>query len=63
MKPLLPAGGGVWGGGVAANDRLCETPYPPAAQFQVNDAPHRLGHAGGMTGLKLACGRGVAVFR
>jgi hypothetical protein len=35
--------------------------FPPPSQFQVNDAPHRLGHAGGMTDLKLACGRGVLV--
>ncbi len=28
---------------------------PTPNQFQVNDAPHRLGHAGGMTDLKLPC--------
>ncbi|MGE7207272.1 cysteine desulfurase family protein, partial [Sphingomonas sp. NPDC019816] len=27
---------------------------PPPTQWQVNDAPHRLGHAGGMTGLVAA---------
>ena len=31
---------------------------PPPAQWQVNDAPHRLGHAGGMTDLPLLKGRG-----
>ncbi|MFN3775193.1 glycine--tRNA ligase subunit beta [Sphingomonas parapaucimobilis] len=32
---------------------------PPPSQFQVNDAPHRSGHAGGMTDLKLASGGGA----
>ena len=32
---------------------------PPPSQFQVNDAPHRSGHAGGMTDLKLVNGGGV----
>jgi glycyl-tRNA synthetase beta chain len=31
---------------------------PPPSQFQVNDAPHRSGHAGGMTDLKLVNGGG-----
>ncbi len=35
-----------------------ESASPPPAQFQVNDAPHRSGQAGGMTDLKLASGRG-----
>ncbi|AJP71817.1 methylmalonyl-CoA mutase [Sphingomonas hengshuiensis] len=32
---------------------------PPPTQFQVNDAPDRLGQAGGLTDLKLASGRGA----
>jgi hypothetical protein len=31
---------------------------PTPTQLQVNDAPHRLGHAGGMTDLQLLKGRG-----
>ncbi len=31
---------------------------PPPTRFDLNDAPHRSGHAGGMTDLKLASGRG-----
>jgi hypothetical protein len=40
------------GEGKATGDRLGETLCPPQTQFQV-------GHAGGMTDLKLACGRGL----
>jgi general secretion pathway protein E len=46
------------GEGVSAGDALPLT-GPPPTQRQVNDAPHRSGHAGGMTDLTLASGRGV----
>ncbi|MGO1303626.1 MAG: glycine--tRNA ligase subunit beta, partial [Sphingomonas parapaucimobilis] len=45
------------GEGSAPSDAARGT-VPPPSQFQVNDAPHRSGHAGGMTDLKLASGGG-----
>jgi len=45
------------GEGRAPSDVASGT-VPPPSQFQVNDAPHRSGHAGGMTDLKLASGGG-----
>ncbi len=54
--PLPQAGGD--GEGKESHRDHPSRPFPPQTQFQVNDAPHRLGHAGGMTDLKLACGRG-----
>ncbi|QXT36978.1 glycine--tRNA ligase subunit beta [Sphingomonas sanguinis] len=45
------------GEGSAPSDVASGT-VPPPSQFQVNDAPHRSGHAGGMTDLKLASGGG-----
>ncbi len=45
------------GEGSATGD-VAGSEVPPPSQFQVNDAPHRLGHAGGMTDLKLVNGGG-----
>ena len=47
--------------GVGSAATLTDEASPPPTQFQVNDAPHRLGHAGGMTDPELASGRGEAV--
>ena len=55
----LPQAGGGWGEGWSLTETVACGPTLPPTQLQVNDAPHRLGHAGGMTDLKLACGRGV----
>ncbi|HVI99247.1 MAG TPA: ATP-dependent helicase HrpB [Sphingomonas sp.] len=55
----LPLAGGARGGRVPEGQALMTS--PPPTQFQVNDAPHRSGHAGGMTDLKLAGGRGDSV--
>ncbi|OMJ33575.1 glycine--tRNA ligase subunit beta [Sphingomonas sp. Sph1(2015)] len=45
------------GEGLAPSD-VAGGEVPPPSQFQVNDAPHRSGHAGGMTDLKLVNGGG-----
>jgi len=45
------------GEGSATGD-VARGDVPPPSQFQVNDAPHRSGHAGGMTDLKLVNGGG-----
>ncbi len=56
QREPLPFRGGV---GVGSRLRpLAGGDTPPPAQWQVNDAPHRLGHAGGMTDLPLLKGRG-----
>ena len=52
--PPLPLAGGAGGGPETASEA-----GPPLPQFQVNDAPHRSGQAGGLTDLKLASGRGI----
>ncbi len=52
----LPLAGGAGGGTVDTRSGLVTG--PPPTQFQVNDAPHRSGQAGGLTDLKLASGRG-----
>jgi len=45
------------GEGVSEHDALAST-SPPPARHQVNDAPHRSGHAGGMADPVRASGRG-----
>jgi Fe-S cluster assembly ATP-binding protein len=55
----LPFRGGVGGGVSPPGETLRVGTDPTPTQFQVNSPPDCLGHAGGMTDLKLLKGRGL----